>query len=137
MTYKQTVTCTTLEDLFQIFVVIGLCPFITILITKHTSFVDPIIIMTSKKHNRKFTRLMSHALNIGWHFTRVAYLCWPPSVGIMQLQSIFTQECTICIFFWCGCNKSPAQFPTQSWKAIVSLHQSKTSIELAVIETCV
>ena len=74
-----TSTLTPFENFGQILVGTRVCrSFVTFLIAKHATSVNPVIIMWSKKLNRKLARLMTHVLNVCWDIAWITDLCWPP-----------------------------------------------------------
>ena len=78
-----TSTLTFFENFGQILVGTRVCrSFVTFLIAKHATSVNPVIIMWSKKLNRKLARLMTHVLNVCWDITWITDLCWPPSTDM-------------------------------------------------------
>lgn len=78
-----TSTLTPFENFGQILVGTRVCrSFVTFLIAKHATSVNPVIIMWSKKLNRKLARLMTHVLNVCWDIAWITDLCWPPSTDM-------------------------------------------------------
>lgn len=81
--YFFTSTLTPFENFGQILVGTRVCwSFVTFLITKYATSVNPVIIMWPKKLNRKLARLMTHVLNVCWDIAWITDLCWPPSTDM-------------------------------------------------------
>lgn len=87
---------TTLKNLFQVFVIVGLCSFVTVLVTEHSAFVYPVVVVATKKHDREFARLMTHALYVGGYFTRITNLRWPPSTKTYACCDLVNEKTNDC-----------------------------------------